>query len=154
MKMKATESAQMDKKISTYIKAQTALTMATCAEGMPYCATCFYAYIEEGNLLIFKSDAETKHISDALSNNQVAGSILVDKTEIGKIKGIQFNGTFITPKDAQLKDAQKAYYFKYPYAAAMKGDLWAIELTSVKFTDNTLGFGKKLIWEKNIESPY
>lgn len=152
--MKATESAQMDKKISAFIKAQTALTIATSVDSIPYCATCFYAYLEEENLLVFKSDAETRHISDALINNNVAGSILVDKTEIGKIKGIQFNGTFLSPKDALLKDAQKAYYFKYPYAAAMKGDLWVIELTSVKFTDNTLGFGKKLIWEKIIEPPY
>lgn len=152
--MKATESAQMDKKISAFIKAQTALTIATAVDSIPYCATCFYAYLEEENLLVFKSDAETRHISDALINNNVAGSILVDKTEIGKIKGIQFNGTFLSPKDAPLKDAQKAYYFKYPYAAAMKGDLWVIELTSVKFTDNTLGFGKKLIWEKIIEPPY
>lgn len=154
MKMKETESAQMDKKISAFIKAQTALTMATSVDAIPYCATCFYAYMEEENVLVFKSDAETKHIADALNNNQVAGSILVDKTEVGKIKGIQFNGTFFIPKDAQLKDAQKVYYFKYPYAAAMKGDLWAIELTSVKFTDNTLGFGKKLKWEKIIEPPY
>lgn len=154
MKMKATESAQMDKKISAFIKAQTALTIATSVDSIPYCATCFYAYLEEENLLVFKSDAETRHISDALINNNVAGSILVDKTEIGKIKGIQFNGSFLSPKDAPLKDAQKAYYFKYPYAAAMKGDLWVIELTSVKFTDNTLGFGKKLIWEKIIEPPY
>ena len=149
--MKEIESAQIDKKISAFILAQTALTIATSVDNVPYCATCFYAYIEKDNLLIFKSETETKHISDAVSNNQVAGSILVDKTEIGKIKGIQFNGIFLTPKDAQLKDAQKAYYFKYPYAAAMKGDLWAIELISVKFTDNTLGFGKKLKWEKFIE---
>ena len=154
MKMKATESAQMDKKISAFIKAQTALTMATSVDGIPYCATCFYAYMEEENVLVFKSDVDTKHIADALRNNQVAGSILVDKTEIGKIKGIQFNGIFLTPKDAQLKDAQKAYYFKYPYAAAMKGDLWVIELTSVKLTDNTLGFGKKLKWQKIMEPPY
>ena len=154
MKMKATESAQMDKKISAFIKAQTALTIATSVDSIPYCATCFYAYLEEENLLVFKSDAETKHISDALINNNVAGSILVDKTEIGKIKGIQFNGTFLAPKGVQLKDAQKAYYFKYPYAAAMKGDLWVVELTEVKFTDNTLGFGKKLKWEKIIEPPY
>src|ERR1035437_8914452 len=126
--MKEIESAQIDKKISAFILAQTALTIATSVDNVPYCATCFYAYIEKENLLIFKSETETKHISDAVSNNQVAGSILVDKTEIGKIKGIQFNGIFLTPKDAQLKDAQKAYYFKYPYAAAMKGDLWAIEL--------------------------
>jgi uncharacterized protein YhbP (UPF0306 family) len=154
MKMKPIESAQMDKKISAFIKAQTALTLATSVDAIPYCATCFYAYIEEENVLVFKSDTETKHIADALINNQVAGSILVDKTEVGKIKGIQFNGTFFAAKDDHLKDAQKAYYFKYPYAAAMKGDLWVIELTSVKFTDNTLGFGKKLIWQKIIEPPY
>lgn len=154
MKMKPIESARMDKKISAFILAQTALTIATSIDSIPYCATCFYAYIEKDNLLVFKSDTETKHISDALLNNKVAGSILMDKTEIGKIKGIQFNGIFFTPKEDHLKDAQKGYYFKFPYAAAMKGDLWAIELTSVKFTDNTLGFGKKIIWEKIIEPPY
>tara|TARA_B100000508_G_scaffold18974_1_gene12660 strand:- start:1065 stop:1169 length:105 start_codon:yes stop_codon:yes gene_type:complete len=32
----------------------------------------------------------------------------------------------------------------------MSGRIWAIELIGIKMTDNTLGFGKKLIWTKSI----
>jgi uncharacterized protein YhbP (UPF0306 family) len=31
----------------------------------------------------------------------------------------------------------------------MPGEVWTIELLTMKMTDNTLAFGKKIIWEKN-----
>ena len=34
----------------------------------------------------------------------------------------------------------------FPYAALAELTLWAIAPDFMKFTDNTLGFGKKLIW--------
>jgi len=30
----------------------------------------------------------------------------------------------------------------------MKTNLWVVDLSFLKFTDNRLGFGKKLIWGK------
>jgi uncharacterized protein len=104
--------------------------------------------MEKYNALIFKSNRDTKHVSDALHNNFVAGTIIPDKSEIGKIKGIQFSGVLIEPNDDLYDEFKMAYYKKYPFSVAFKGDIWAIELTSVKFTDNTLGFGKKVCWER------
>ena len=37
---------------------------------------------------------------------------------------------------------------KFPYAVLMKTTLWILEIEYIKMTDNRLGFGKKLIWEK------
>ena len=143
----------LDNAISTFIKSQTALTIATCIDNVPFCATCFYAFSEKYNSLVFKSSRDTQHIKEALQNKFVAGTITPDKSEIGKIKGIQFSGVFIEPTGDQLDEAKKGYYKKYPFAIAFKGELWLINLTFIKYTDNTLGFGKKLKWEKPVSSP-
>lgn len=138
----------MDKRIIDFIHTQTVLTLATSIENIPYCASCFYSLIEGSYSLAFKSDKTTKHIQDALLNNEVAGTIIPDKSEIGKIKGIQFQGKLIEPEGRLLANAKKSYYKKYPFAIAVKGELWVIELSFIKMTDNQLGFGKKLLWEK------
>ena len=52
------------------------------------------------------------------------------------------------PKEQLLKKCRKKYLKRFPYAVLMKTQLWIVELTFVKFTDNRLGFGKKIIWEK------
>lgn len=140
-----------DKAIENFIQSQTALSIATSTNDIPYCATCFYAYAEEKQALIFKSGKETQHIMAALQNKQVAGTILPDKLVTGSVKGIQFNGVFIDPEGEMLDEARKIYYKKYPFALAFPGELWMVELHSIKFTDNTLGFGKKLKWERAVE---
>ncbi|MBK7558873.1 MAG: hypothetical protein IPI54_11635 [Chitinophagaceae bacterium] len=43
------------------------------------------------------------------------------------------------------------YLAKHPLALAIPGDIWALQLNSVKMTDSTLGFGKKLLWEREAE---
>jgi uncharacterized protein YhbP (UPF0306 family) len=144
----------LDKPISLFIQSQTALTMATCLENIPSCASCFYAFLEKHDAVVFKSDRDSNHIIEAIQNKHVAGAIVPDKSEVGKIKGVQFNGIFIEPKGDLLNEAKIAYYKKFPFAIAVKGELWIIELTSVKYTDNTLGFGKKLKWEKTASPSF
>jgi hypothetical protein len=34
-------------------------------------------------------------------------------------------------------------------ALAMPGHIWTIQLTEIKMTDNTLGFGKKIAWSRS-----
>lgn len=147
-------SALLDNAILSFIQSQSVLTIATCVQGIPSCATCFYVFSEKYNALIFKSNRDTKHILEALQNNNVAGTIVPDKSEVGKIKGVQFSGSFTEPTGHLLDELKNTYYKKFPFAVAFKGDLWMIELTSVKFTDNTLGFGKKLRWEKIAIPPF
>jgi len=43
------------------------------------------------------------------------------------------------------KEAQRAYCKRFPVANLMELNLWQLDVTYFKFTDNRLGFGKKLI---------
>lgn len=138
----------MDKNIIAFIKSERNLTICTVSDNAPYCASCFYTFLTEENMLVFKSERTTKHISNALQNKRVAGTIIPDIRLTGDIKGIQFVGRFIVPDSKLLMSLSKSYYFKFPFALTMNGQLWAIELQEIKFTDNTLGFGKKLVWKK------
>lgn len=140
------ELPKVDERIVSFLQAQTVLTVATTKDNVPYCATCFYVYAADHNALIFKSSPETVHVGQGLMNQYVAGSVLPDKLITGKVKGIQFSGSFSKVQNAGESDLQKAYYKKYPFARAMGGELWVIKLAWIKFTDNTLGFGKKITW--------
>ena len=138
----------MDKKILNYIKKNKVLTMATSVNHQPYCAICFYVFDEQTNTLIFLSDDTTKHITDALTNKKVAGTITTEVVTVAKIQGIQFTGEFVNPNKEQETHFYDKYYSKFPFAKAKPSPIWGIELFSIKMTDNTLGFGKKLLWER------
>jgi uncharacterized protein YhbP (UPF0306 family) len=141
---------KMDQRIRNFLHSSTNLTLATCINNLPNCASCFYAYNEELNMLVIKSSSETIHIQQALINPQVAGTILPDKLELTRIKGIQFSARLILPEGFMAEQSKKSYYKKFPFALAMSGELWTLQLTRIKMTDNTLGFGKKLIWENDL----
>jgi uncharacterized protein len=79
-----------------------------------------------------------------LRNPVVAGTILPDKLETVSIKGVQFTGMF-TP--AEGDEASLIYYSRFPFARAIGGKFWVIKLKTMKYTDNTLGFGTKLHWQ-------
>ena len=133
----------VDKRIVDFIKRHHVLTLATVSsEGEPYCAACFYAYDKERNRLIFTSDDSTHHAQQMLENNKVAVGITLETRIVGKVQGAQICGT------AQRgDDTDKRFYIKrFPYAAVAPLNIWAVEPTFIKLTDNTLGFGKKLIW--------
>ena len=139
-----------DKKIISFIKEHHVLTLATSVNNIPYCANCFYVYLEEENMFVFTSDNETKHVQDALINNLVGGSVVLETSTVGKIQGIQFNGSMYLPEGELKKKANRSYMKKYPFAKLMKTQLWLLDLDFVKLTDNRLGFGKKLIWRKDV----
>jgi len=50
--------------------------------------------------------------------------------------------------DPLSADAYKKYHQKNPAALAMAGDVYCILLNRVKMTDSTLGFGKKINWQR------
>ena len=138
----------LSKKIIDFINKHHVLTLATSVNNIPYCANCFYVYLEDENCFVFTSDEETKHVQDALQNSSVAGSVVLETSVVGKIQGIQFQGKMNLPEGSLIKKANKSYMKKYPFAKLMKTKLWILKLNFIKLTDNRLGFGKKLIWEK------
>ncbi|MCD4795383.1 MAG: pyridoxamine 5'-phosphate oxidase family protein [Bacteroidales bacterium] len=138
------------KKIVSFIKKHHVLTLATSVNNIPYCANCFYVYLEDENMFVFTSDNDTKHVQDVLQNSYVGGSVVLETSIIGKIQGIQFNGKMYLPEGDLQKKAKKKYMKRYPFAILMKTQLWVVESDFIKLTDNRLGFGKKLIWKKDV----
>ena len=141
----------IDKRIIEFIKEHHVLTLATAVEGDPHACNCFYAFSQENMTLICTSDKSTKHIQQVEKNNFVAGSIVLETMNIGKVQGIQFYARMYEAKDEKLKKFKKIYLKRFPFAVLTNATLWAIELTYIKMTDNRLGFGKKLIWSKETK---
>jgi hypothetical protein len=137
-----------EKKITDFIESHHVLTLATTIENEPYCANCFYVYEKDENMFVFTSDHTTKHVQDVLKNSRIAGSVVLETSVIGKIQGIQFTGRMFFPTDDLAKKVNRKYMLKYPFATLMDTELWVIDIDFIKFTDNRLGFGKKLIWKK------
>ena len=121
----------IDPRIVRFIGRHHVLTLATVAGEQPYCSHAFYAYDPERNLLVFAADKTTRHAEEMQANRQVALGI-----------ALQLCGTV---READ-EEARKTYIRRFPFAALAELTLWVVEISYMKFTDNTLGFGKKLIW--------
>jgi uncharacterized protein len=137
------------KQIAKFIEKHHVLTLATVKEGIPWCSSLFYAFIPGKNILVFTSDPSTRHINEGLTNNRIAGSIVLETSIVGKIQGIQFEGLLAKPAGKLEGELRTAYLRRFPFAILLDSQIWYLELMHIKLTDNRLGFGKKLIWNKN-----
>ncbi len=108
---------------------------------------------EEENSLVFTTDPKTRHGQEFLKNQKIAGTVALETKIIGKIRGIQFQGTVSEPSGEMAEKAKTAYLKRFPVAMLMETHLWIVSLTLIKYTDNRLGFGKKLIWTINEPAP-
>jgi len=130
----------VDKKIINFIQKHHVLSCAFLNKEKVHSISCFYLFANNPPRFIVASNTNTLHVKLANKNPNVSGTIHLETTQIGKIQGIQFNGTWTK---ASMEDA-KSYLKKYPYALPLNPKLWCINIKYIKFTDNTLGFGKKL----------
>jgi uncharacterized protein YhbP (UPF0306 family) len=144
------DEVMVDSRIIKFFRKHHVLTIATTVEDEPWCANCFYVYLEEENALVFTTDAETRHGKEFVRNPNVAGSVVLETMIIGKIRGIQFQGVVSAPEGELESKAKWAYLKRFPPAALMNTHLWVVKLTLIKMTDNRFGFGKKLLW--NLEN--
>jgi uncharacterized protein len=136
----------IDSRVIRFFKKHHVLTIATTVQDEPWCANCFYVYLEEENALVFTTGNDTRHGKEFIKNPMVAGSVVLETMLIGKIRGIQFQGIISEPEGNILEMSEGAYLKRFPVAALMDTRLWIVKLTYIKMTDNRLGFGKKIIW--------
>lgn len=137
---------QVDRRILKFIKKHHVLNLSTYSDGEIWTCSCFYAFDPENMQFVITSDLNTKHAQHAVKNPEVSGTIVLETKIVGNIKGIQFSGKLLKNDDFQELDTRKVYLKKFPFAVFLKTSLWAISLTHIKFTDNRLGFGKKIFW--------
>ena len=136
----------VDIRIIKFLRKHHVLTIATTVDNEPWCASCFYVYLEEENSLVFTTDLKTRHGKEFLKNQHIAGTVVLETSIIGKIRGIQFQGTVSEPSGELAGKAKTAYLRRFPVAMLMDTHLWIVKLAFIKYTDNRLGFGKKLVW--------
>jgi len=139
----------IDSRIVKFFRKHHVLTIATTVNNEPWCANCFYVYLEEENSVVFTTGGDTRHGKEFVENPFVAGSVVLETMVIGKIRGIQFQGLVSEPEGDLLARAKSGYLKRFPVAALMDTRLWVVKLTHIKMTDNRLGFGKKLIWKSD-----
>lgn len=139
----------INRRIIRFFRKHHVLTIATSVNGEPWCANCFYTYLEDENALIFTTGHETRHGREFLQNSLVSGSVVLETRIIGKISGIQFQGTVSEPEGRLAEEAKDSYLKRFPIAMLMETTLWIVHLSHIKMTDNRLGFGKKIIWKKD-----
>lgn len=138
----------MDQEISGFIREHTVATVACTSGNRPYCFNCYYAFSEEQAWLIFKSSFQTRHGEILQENREVAGTIIPEKIDVAVIRGIQFEGQVLEDSIDLSVKAAAIYYLRFPFAMAVPGNLQVISLRSLKFTDNTRGFGFKQHWSR------
>jgi len=142
----------MNETIIQFLQQQTCASICTVDEtGKPYCFSCFYAFNETAGLIYFKSSSNAHHAALMKNNPFVAGTVLPDKLHKLSTKGIQFEATVLDTKQLLVKHSFAVYLKKHPMALAMPGDIWVLQLNHIKMTDSTLGFGKKIIWQRDKE---
>ena len=76
-----------------FLRRHHVLTLATVAEGVPYCSNAFYCYDKERNLLVFTSDPATRHAQEMERNPRVAASVVLETKIVGRVQGLQLCGT-------------------------------------------------------------
>ena len=138
----------MDNEIVQFINENKVATVCCAADNVPYCFNCYYSFIEQDGLLVYKSSFGTKHEELLKKNRVVGGTIIPEAIEVAVIKGIQYEGILADDSIEVTMKASASYYLKFPFAMTVPGKLYAIELLNIKFTDNTRGFGFKQHWKK------
>jgi hypothetical protein len=138
----------IDEEIVAFINENKVATVCASVNNEPYCFNCYYSFMEQDGLLVYKSSTGTKHDKMLVENNKTAGTIVPENTEVTSIRGIQFEGLVLKERFELSLKLSASYYLKYPFAMAMPGTLFAIQINKMKFTDNTRGFGFKQNWER------
>ncbi|WP_218058712.1 MULTISPECIES: hypothetical protein [unclassified Gilliamella] len=94
------------------------------------------------------SELKTEHAKAMLKLPQVAGTISVTPKTIAQIQGIQFQAKATQLQKEQAKQAYALYYRAFPFARMIKAPIWELQLQYIKMTNNLLGFGCKIYWQK------
>lgn len=147
------------KDVRDYIASHSTLTLATVAEQRPWATSLFYVSDSELRLY-FISDANTRHVVEAIKNPEVAVTITEHDQQWQSIQGLQIEGKLATVENADRQRFETLYSQKFPFIHALLQDkdnvedrilrdrflassFYAITPSFIRFIDNNKGFGFK-----------
>ncbi|MBI6549343.1 YhbP family protein [Xenorhabdus lircayensis] len=134
--------------ICQYLTKQHVFTLCTSSTQDLWCASCFYVFDADSMVFWFMTESDTRHGQMMKKNPVVAGTVAGQTRNIAQIKGIQFRGEVILLAGEAETVARARYCRRFPIALTAKSPIWQLNLNEIKMVDNTLGFGKKLHWQR------
>lgn len=132
---------KLDDKIVSFIKKMNLLTFCVSENDLPYCASSFYVFDEKRSKIIILASSTSKHIQIAQRNPNVAINIALDTKIIAQIQGAQIQAKFSKGDE----NHKKLYLEKFPIAKMLIFETFVLDIKWVKYVDNSLGFGTKLV---------
>ncbi|WP_225086641.1 YhbP family protein [Pectobacterium colocasium] len=135
--------------ISRYLKKLHVLTLCVGENSELWCASCFYTYDDQQIAFYLMTELQTRHGEIMARLPQVAGTVSGQPKSVMLIKGVQFRGLAVQLEGDEAQHARARYNTRFPIARASQAPIWRLDLTEIKMTDNTLGFGKKRHWQRN-----
>lgn len=132
--------------ISRWLAKQHVVTWCVHQEGELWCANAFYLYDPERVAFYLLSEDKTRHAQMSGPKAPVAGTVNGQPKNVALIRGVQFKGEIRRLEGEESDVMRRRYTRRFPVAIAMPAPVWEIRLDELKFTDNTLGFGKKFHW--------
>ncbi|CAD7288859.1 hypothetical protein [Campylobacter suis] len=138
---------RLDERILKFLYSRQLLSLCVLDDmAKPYAFSAFYAFSENEISLVFASSDGSAHTQFMSKNNIASGTIALDTKIVAKIEGVQFCGEILRASDTE----SKIYFKKFAYAKIMDPTLYALKIEWLKYTNNTLGFGKKISWNRGV----
>lgn len=143
----------IDPRIIQFIQANHVLSLSVMQDERLWAASLFYCtdLMSPSQLkLIVVSDLNTQHGQWMKDSVHIAGTIAGQPQKIIDIQGIQFQGIIQLLSGEDALRANTLFYDKFPEARGFTAPVWQINCNLLKYTDNSLGFGTKLIWSNTL----
>lgn len=137
--------------IGRWLAKQHVVNWCVAREDELWCATAFYLYDPQQVVFYLLSETHTRHAQMTGERARVAGTVSGQPKTVALIRGVQFRGEIRLLAGQESDAARARYNRRFPVARALHAPVWEIRLDELKFTDNTLGFGKKLSWLRETE---
>ncbi|WP_318356191.1 YhbP family protein [Enterobacter sp.] len=132
--------------INRWLAKQHVLTWCVANQGELWCANAFYLFDSKKVAFYILSEDHTRHAQMTGPQAKVAGTVNGQPKTVALIRGVQFKGVIRRLNEEESEVLREQYNRRFPVARVLAAPVWEIELDEIKFTDNTLGFGKKLHW--------
>ena len=132
--------------ISRWLAKQHVVTWCVANRGELWCANAFYIYDPQKVAFYLLSEDHTRHSQMTGLQANIAGTVNGQPKTVALIRGVQFTGEIRRLEETESAGPRAQYNRRFPVARVLSAPMWEIRLPELKFTDNTLGCGKKLHW--------
>lgn len=132
--------------ISRWLAKQHVVSWCVASEGELWCANAFYVYDPQRVAFYLLSEETTRHGQMTGKQAPAAGTVNGQPKTVALIRGVQFKGEIRLLEGDEAAEKRALYVRRFQVARVLSAPVWELRLDELKFTDNTLGFGKKLHW--------